>query len=571
MNLKQIFRIRLAVIAFIICILFLSLSFRLFALHLYSGGHRKESGSSYNIKTKLHSPRGRIFDRNGQLLALDIVQKNIYADPLMVVSNKAVAKASKAFSNILNIPAAILAERLNQPKKRFIFVAGYGCTISQEQSEYIESLNLPGIYTEDVLVRSYPNGSSMCHVLGFVNLAGDGSTGIELQLDKYLRSSPGIRVSQVDARGQELYDRRSLNIESHKGADVYLTIDRNIQYIAETALQELAAEHKPKAAYAIVQKVSNGAILAMANIPAFDLNEFRNSDKVQRRNRSVANVYEPGSTFKIITVSSAIDCGIVSPDDMFDCENGSWYYHGKPLNDYHAFEKLSVADILKKSSNIGAAKIALKLGNHNLYEYLRRYFIGRKLEIDLPGEQMGLLRSVNEWSKLSPTRIAMGYEVAVTALQMLNAMCTIANNGRLMRPYCIDSITTPEGKTVFKHQPMILSQPITEQTAVVMQKLLKRVTDEGGTGYRARVKGYQVAGKTGTAQKAVKGGYTNEYMASFVGFLPAFAPEIGIIVVVDEPSGSVHTGGTVAAPVFKQIAKETVNYLGISPFQSNVN
>lgn len=565
---NQRYHVRFFIAAVIIGSIFTGLFVRIGGLHLNTeklGISRRSS----HVQRRLYLPRGRIFDKNGSILGLDTVQKELYADPAVLVSNGVVEKASSAISDILGLSADVLVQRLNRPDRRFAFVAGYGRRISQEQAKAIERLSLPGIYTEDVLVRSYPRGASMCHVIGFVNLKGDGSAGIELSLDKYLRSVPGFRLTEVDARGSELYDRRNLNISPHKGANVYLTLDQNIQHIVETALADVIEENDAKAAWAIVQEISTGAILAMTSLPRYNLNQFRDTSPDERRNRCIANVYEPGSTFKIVTVSSALDAGVVTPSDVFDCEGGIWFYQNRPLRDYHAHEDLAVADIIKKSSNIGAAKIALRLGNQRLYKYLRAYMIGTRMGVELPGEEAGILRPVDNWSLLSPTRIAMGHEVAVSSLQMLSAMSAIANDGRMMRPYCIEKIVTSHGRVVFKQAPAVQAQPIREETAVVMQRLLTRVTEDGGTGRRARVEGYKVAGKTGTAQKALPGGYSSEaHVASFVGFLPAVDPKIGIIVVVDEPGGRFHTGGTVAAPVFRKIAAETVRYLNISPAET---
>jgi len=256
----------------------------------------------------------------------------------------------------------------------------------------------------------------------------------------------------------------------------------------------------------------------------------------------------------------------VTPTQIFDCENGTWIYQRRPLHDFHPYGNLSVADIIKKSSNIGAAKIAVILGNERLYAYLKQFGIGECTGIELPGEEAGLLYPVAKWSAISTTRIAIGHEVAVTALQMLGVLCTIANDGVRMRPYIIQQVADADGRVLYQQAPVAVSQPIRADTARLMKSLLVRVTEEGGTGTRARVEGYSVGGKTGTAQKPIPGGYSDTLnMSSFMGFIPAEDPQLAIIVVLDEPSNDVRTGGYVAGPVFKEIAEQTVRYLDIPP------
>jgi cell division protein FtsI (penicillin-binding protein 3) len=267
----------------------------------------------------------------------------------------------------------------------------------------------------------------------------------------------------------------------------------------------------------------------------------------------------------VAVIAAALDQGIVTPETVFDCENGRWLYQNKILKDYHSYGLLNVADVLKKSSNIGAAKIAIMMGDERLDKSLRAFMIGSRLGIDLPGEEGGIFRSVSSWSAISSSRIAIGQGVAVTPLQMLAVLCGIANEGRIMRPYVVKEVVSSSGAVLMRQSPQVLSRPIRPETAALMCRLLARVTEEGGTGVKACVEGITVAGKTGTAQKPVGGHYSeSDYMASFVGFLPAENPEIGMIVVVDEPQ-PLHTGGVVSAPVFGEVAEQAVRYLGIQP------
>jgi cell division protein FtsI (penicillin-binding protein 3) len=317
-----------------------------------------------------------------------------------------------------------------------------------------------------------------------------------------------------------------------------------------------------------VQRVRTGEILAMASRPAYDPNEFRTTEPLSRLNRAIGCVYEPGSTLKAATISAALNEGTVSPATVFDCESGAWSYAQRVLHDVHPYGPLTVADGVKKSSNILTAKVALTLGPERLHRYLRAFGLGAPLRVDLPGEEAGIVRPLRTWSAVDPTRIAIGQGVSVTALQMLGVICAIANDGVLMRPYVVSSVSRADGGALLRRGPEVLSRPIRPDTAAVMRGLLARVTEDGGTGTKARVEGYEVAGKTGTAQKPVNGVYGDECVASFVGFLPARSPRIAAIVVVDEPQAE-RMGGAVAAPLFSRIAGEAVRCLDIPPDPRN--
>jgi cell division protein FtsI (penicillin-binding protein 3) len=303
----------------------------------------------------------------------------------------------------------------------------------------------------------------------------------------------------------------------------------------------------------------------MVNRPGFNPNDFRSAKDEQKLNRAIGYVYEPGSTFKVAVIAAALNEGIVTPETMFNTENGRWLYQKKVLRDYHPYGQLNVADIIKKSSNIGAAKIAIMLGDERLDRYLRGFNIGSRLGIDLPGEEGGILAPVSKWSSISSSRIAIGQGVALTPLQMLGVMCGIANDGVIMRPYVIKEVVSPNGTVLVRGEPQALGRCIRSDTAAVMRDILAHVTEPGGTGTKAAVDGFKVAGKTGTAQKPVNGHYSEtDYMASFVGFMPADDPEFGMIVVMDEPQ-PLHTGGIVSAPVFGEVAEQAARYLGLLP------
>lgn len=541
------------------------LAVRLVVLHLGIGiSTHAKTDKTRTYKETLSVPRGRILDGSlsSNLLALNIGVKDIWADSALVVASNRVTATAAQIASALSLDKNEVEARLNKPDRHFEYISRY---VPDDKAEAVARMKLPGIHMTGLTARSYPQSGMLCHVLGFVNHDGVGSGGIEQCMEKYLKGTPGLLESRLDGRRREMLDRRIQEIPPKEGADVVLTIDQNLQYMLEKSIDAAMERHHAKAAMAILQRVSTGEILAMVSRPGFDPNQFSAAKDEQKLNRSIGYVYEPGSTFKVSVIAAALDVGIVRPDTMFNTENGRWLYQKKVLRDYHPYSQLSVADIIKKSSNIGAAKIAIMLGDERLDRYLRGFNVGSRLGIDLPGEEAGILYPVSKWSAISSSRIAIGQGVAVTALQMLGVMCAIANDGVVMRPHVVKEVVSPNGTVLLRREPQALGRCLRSDTAAVMRQILARVTEEGGTGVKAAVDGFQVAGKTGTAQKPVAGHYSEtDYMASFVGFLPANKPEIGMIVVMDEPQ-PLHTGGIVSAPVFGEVAEQAVRYLGIVP------
>jgi cell division protein FtsI (penicillin-binding protein 3) len=561
---------RLVVSSILLTLALIGLAFQLARLHL--GTHEEIlAGINRNrqVEEKLLGQRGNIYDRNGKnnILALDVTVQDVCADPKTIIKTNGLETTSAELAQKLDLSAPDIMNRLNRPAMRFAYVQRF---VDDDKAQPIRDDKLTGVFFRDSTIRYYPHSSLMCHVLGFVNYDGIGSAGTEQYLDKHLRGAPGTRQSRINALGHKLYWEDGKQIAPQKGADVYLSLDQNVQYIVEKALDEAMLEHHAKGAWAIVERVHTGEILAMASRPALDLNKFSTSGKDAMLNSAIGRIYEPGSSFKATVIASALNDGTVTPDTVFDCEDGAWLYNNRVLHDFHPYGKLTVADGLQKSSNILTAKVALMLGEQRLYRCLKAFGIGEKTGVDLPGEEQGILHPVSKWSNVSATRIAIGQGVSVTALQILNAYCAIANDGYLMRPYVVNRVTGNNDSVLLQTQPEVIGRPISFETAATMKKLLTRVTEEGGTGLRAQVEGYEVAGKTGSAQKPVNGGYsTTAYTASFVGFLPAEDPEIGVIVVVDEPQ-PIHLGGVVACPVFSKIASQTVRYLDIPPAQYRV-
>lgn len=542
----------------------IGLGVRLAFLHI--GDHEKAVitvEKKYHRERKVIAKRGNIFDCNGKknILALTLDAKHVKADPKVISEKGLVHEVAEKLSEEFDLPIDKLVKGLDS-QKRYFLIRRF---VPDTKLDGIYAAKLPGIYFDPATIRYYPQHDLLCHVLGFVNNNGIGSAGVEQQAHKYLRGCDGVNNSRVNAKSKELYWAEGRDIPAIDGADITLTIDQNVQFIVERALDAVMEKHTPKGAWAIVENVNTGEILAMASRPAYDLNEFTKSTDNLRLNRTIGFVYEPGSTFKAITFSVVFNENIVSENTLIDCEHGAWFYKGRILRDSHSHDKLTVADGLKKSSNILTAKLALMIGKKRFYKYLKDFGIGSKTGIDLPGEEYGILHNVSNWSGISLSRIAIGQGVAVTALQVLGVYCAIANGGYLVRPHVIKRIIASDGEELYYREPDVVRSVIKEKTAKQMRRLLARVTEDGGTGKRARVPGYKVAGKTGTAQKAVPGGYSKtDYVASFVGFIPADKPEIAIIVVVDTPRNGYY-GGTVAGPAFSQIAEQSVRCLDIMP------
>jgi cell division protein FtsI/penicillin-binding protein 2 len=359
---------------------------------------------------------------------------------------------------------------------------------------------------------------------------------------------------------------REQDVEARPGLNVVLTIDMVIQNILETELGEAMEEFTPVSAMGMVMRPRTGEVLAMSVLPNYDLNAPGKSPAEHRRNRIVSDQVEPGSTFKIVTIAAALNEGVVKLTDNIDCEGGTWYFRGKPLRDHGHNEVMSVESVITKSSNIGTAKIALMMGERRLYDYVRGFGFGSLTGITLGGEVDGTVHAVKDWDALKISRIPIGQGIAVTHLQMVMAMSAIANRGRLMQPLLVSRLQDPNGETFAQYHPRMVRRVVTEQAAKETVGALKTVVRTDGTAVKAQLEHFTVAGKTGTAEKPGKGGYTDEYVASFIGFFPADAPEVCISIMLDEPDAAKgYYGGQIAAPVFRRVAEQVANYLKIRP------
>ncbi len=535
------------------------LGVRLGYLHLANHSKLKRE-----FRRELLGLRGRIFDCNSDQfpMAASLPARQYFLDPLTIKKEHDPKVIAKTIAEALDIAEADVLQKCSQTNSRYIKLG-----ISLDDRAYsllADPKRISGVGAEDHVVRAYSQGRRMAHVLGFVNNMGVGGAGIEQQFNRYLKGTPGLIQGEKDAGRVEIRNRRELDVPAIPGSDVYLTLDHNIQYEVETAIKEVVEKFQAVSGWAIVQRVKTGAILAMASYPDFEPANYADESVDVWRNNALAIIYEPGSIMKSVTVAAALNERLVTPDTLIDAGDGTWFYAGKPLRD-HVTGRITVSTALKKSSNIACAKIGLMLGAKRLETYMRAFNFGEQLGIDLPGEEGGILGRAKDWDKLKPTRVPIGQGVAVTGLQMVSAYSAIANDGVMMRPFVVDKIVSPSGETVFRAKPEVLGRPVRAEVARAVREMLIGVTEEGGTGSRATVPGYSIGGKTGTAQKAVPGGYSStDYYASFVGFVPARQPVFSILVSVERPRPQ-HTGGFVSAPVFAKIAAATARYLEVPP------
>ena len=479
-----------------------------------------------------------------------------------------VAQKQKAFrelSRLLGIEQKTIEKNFVSYSPRWKKIAE---NLDDATYDQIRELGIKGIRGDRKYVRVYPSGALMSHVVGFVNKEFSAEMGIEKQFDYYLHGQDGWIETERDGHREELAHFRSRDVPPTDGLNVELTVDSIIQEMAYREVRNIVSQFNPKSATVIISEPSTGYILGMASYPNFDPNEFNKYDQDALRNRAICDQYEPGSTFKIVSISGALNESLVGPDDVFDCGAATVTYKGRVLRlpkEAHKMENLSVRDITKKSSNKGSAHLGILLGEKKLYNYAHLYGFGEKTNIGLVGEIGGTLHEVKDWDGLTITRLPMGHAVAATPLQVHCAMSVIANQGIYMQPQLVRRVFDKKGATVMNYAPKALRRVISPKIATLMSEMLTEVVSDTGTARRAAVNGFKVAGKTGTSQKIVNGSYSNrEHVASFTGFFPAQRPRLVITVVVDSPKmKGVGYGGIVAAPSFKNIAEQAANYLWI--------
>ncbi|MCJ8329773.1 MAG: penicillin-binding protein 2 [Lentisphaeria bacterium] len=517
----------------------------------------------YTETRKISGKRGEILDAHLNRLATTEYCKDIFIEPRRMPKTDR-ERVLKQLSKILEVPYDILKRRTESGKYEVVAKRA----VSMKQNGFVEKMSLPGVISRDSFVRKYPKHFMLANILGFTNADLDGIAGLEQTMNVHLKAKEGFVERKRTRRGQTLFDREIDNeLQSLHGNSIVLTIQEPIQFIVEKELRRLVDEHKPKYAFAILVNPTTGAIWAMAQSPSFDPNDRSQMDPDSYRNHAIEDVYHPGSTMKAISITGALQAGIVTlQGPEIYCENGLWFYAGRPLRDSHGYKWLSPLEIIQFSSNIGTAKMIM-MGNFNkqrLYATFRRFGFGERTGIELNHESKGLLPPVRHWDKLSITRFPIGQGIAVTPLQMVQSYAALANNGKMMQLHLVDRVLAPSGKIVKEFEPKLKRMACTKKAASDMLIALEKVVTDG-TGKRAKVKGYSVGGKTGTSQKLVNGTYEGhgKYVASFVGIAPIINPEFVLLVVADEPTGKSYYGGTVCGPTYSRISDQVLRYLDI--------
>jgi cell division protein FtsI (penicillin-binding protein 3) len=546
-------RLRWLFVSLLAAIWILAVLARLSYLQLFSYGEYLAKAQHQQQRVFEISPkRGTIYDRKGRELAVSLPMDSVFADPAEVTDPDMVGKL---LARVLDTPAEELETKIREARVPVRLAK----KLNPDVVDRIQGMNLRGVFFLKESRRVYPQRQLAAHVLGFTDVDEKGMGGVEYSLDKAIRGRPGKMMVMADGK-RRWYDRREA--APGAGASIVLTIDETVQYIAEKELQKAIEETHAKAGTVVVQNPSNGELLAVANYPTFDPNEPGSFSDESRMDRAVSAAYEPGSTFKVITLAGAIENGVTNPAALIDCQMGRIVVAGRLIHDWHPFGVLTVDKILMHSSDVGAIKVALQLGSPRFYETIRKFGIGQPTGIELPGENRGLLRPVERWTPSSIGSVAMGQEVSVTPIQIISAISAIANGGTLYKPRIVRDI---RGDAPGVQRPDANPQEaVDEKTAADMRGMMEDVVLEG-TGKPAQLNGYTAAGKSGTAQKIdpATGRYSaTQYNSSFAGFAPVNEPAVSILVVLDSPVGA-HHGGEVGGPVFKRVAEQVLTYLAV--------
>jgi cell division protein FtsI (penicillin-binding protein 3) len=553
---------RLLALLILSILAFLAISGRLVVLQVFDAGSLDQAAARQRLTViDLPATRGRIVDRNLDDLALSVPARAIWADPRLVKDKKATAAR---LSRLLGVKKASLAERLAL-RSHFVYLAR---RIPKQTGDVIQRLRLPGVFVEVDVARRYPSGSVAAQVLGFVDAEGNGVAGVEQQYDGLLRGHEGKIQLERDPQGRAIpQGRRSLE-PAVPGTDLVLTIDQHLQYVTEQALARAVRDHKAKAGSVVVMSPRTGEVLAMANVPTFDPNRIARSKPEARKNRAIADVFEPGSTNKTITAAAALQHGVVTPKTETIVPDNLPLCPEKTFHDSHSHapELMTFADIVAKSSNVGTIMAARDLGRDRLYKAEVDFGYGRRSGVDLPGESPGILRAAKDWYCTDLATNAIGQGVAVTVLQMASVYATVANHGVLRAPTLLRGTVDARGR-VAKADRRPGRRVLSARTAKTLSRILEGVVREGGTGTAAAMDEWRVAGKTGTARKPDpnrRGYLPGAYVGSFIGFAPAERPQVVVAVVIDQPTRGYY-GGSVAAPVFKEVAGTALRRLGVVP------
>jgi cell division protein FtsI (penicillin-binding protein 3) len=533
--------------------------FRAGYLQLYRGEWLSNKAvGQVEEKVTVYGKRGTIYDAQHQTIAVSIETPSVAAYPA-VMEDKPAAAAKLA--RALGLRTKAVKRKLTSGR-RFVWLKRQA---TPKEADAVRALHLKGVDFIPEHTRFYPSTTLASQVLGFTGIDGHGLEGLEFYYDRELNGGEQTITVFKDALGRG-FDADALPGLARAGDNLILTLDGHIQYIAEQALADAVTTSEARSGMAIVMNPRTGALLALAHYPTFNPNTFRKYDRFTWRNRAITDPFEPGSTMKIFSAAAALESGVTTSNSIFFCENGTYSVGRHTVHDTKSYGWLSLQQIVKYSSNIGAVKVAEKIGGRTLFDTLQAFGFGDRTHIDCPGESPGSLSNFKRWSAIDTGAIAFGQGVSVTGLQLITAAAAVANDGLMMKPHIVQAVTDPLGRPIRTMEPQPLHQVVSAATAQNVRRILRTVITDGGTGIEADLAGYNVCGKTGTAQKIESNGQYahNKYVASFIGFAPTERPALVALVVVDEPK-TTHYGGTVAAPAFKRIIKETLSYLNIAP------
>ena len=553
---KKWLKLRLATLLLCFLVLFIALITRAFQIQVLNGQNLKSRADRQHTTTlRTESERGIVFDRNGEKLAVSIMADSVCADPSKITDPQGTAGK---IASILKIDKGSILKKFSA-SKNFCWIAR---KITPDQAALVEKVDLDGIFLIREPKRFYPNGELAGHLIGFVGLDAHGLEGLELRYDEDLRGVPEKLTWTRDAKGKRLYPRlESAGGQSRESTNLILTIDSRIQHLVESQLKEAVKAKGAKGGLAVVMDPKTGEILALANEMSFDPNTFATSGAAKSKNKVITDCFDPGSTFKPFLAAAALEEGVVKETDRFYCENGHYVVADRVIHEAQRKRHghLTFPDIIKYSSNIGSVKISERLGKEKFYQYITKFGFGAKTGIDLPGETVGLLRPVHNWTRVDTSTIAFGQGISVTAIQLITALSAIANQGVLMKPYIVRGLVDKKGQIIKKYAPTPVRQVISPRTAKRLTTIMTSVVgDADGTGKNARIVNVNVAGKTGTSQKFdfARRAYSSERVrTSFMGFFPAEDPQVAILVILDEPQRD-KWGGVASAPVFKNISEQ---------------
>jgi cell division protein FtsI (penicillin-binding protein 3) len=555
------FKVRTIVLSCLLFFCFVLIMGRIFQLQVLKKEQLyKLAAQQQNIQIPLVPKRGTVYDSKGNELAVSIEVDSVYADGRKVVE---VEKTTHKLASILQIDPEELKQRLKSHRP-FEWIQR---KISSKEAEQIKSLQLPGIHFLKENRRFYPNSQLAAHLVGFVGLDSKGLEGIEFQYDALLNGENQVWTAARDALGREIaMGKIPFEKEDHY-RNIVVTIDEPLQHITETELGRGVQKWGAKGGMAIAMDPSTGKILAMASYPTFNPNQFIQYRPKSWRNRAVSDVFEPGSLFKVFLAAAAVEEQVVRTSDSFFCENGSYTVYDRTIHDHSKYGWLTFQQIIKFSSNIGASKVGEKMGRDRFYRYISAFGFGDKTRINLPGEAKGIIRHPRYWPPVALDTVSFGQGISVTGIQLVTALSAIANGGFLMKPYVVEKILDEKGQVVQSFKPEVTRRVISEDTAKKVTAILKAATEKGGTGEGAVPTGYEVAGKTGTAQKVdslLRGYSEDRYISGFMGFAPVAEPKLVLLVVIDEPQGN-NYGGVVAAPIFKSMMEQALPHLHVVP------